>query len=178
MILAIGTGSRESPVGPKKDERHILASTHHAFIRTTRIRTTYGGWHGAWPPYEDSQRLPGQGSPLGLTSPKAHPHSESPHEFSMRLAAHLCGDRPHRHHRARTKLVNLLTARTCSPWGSLLWFTVYAPRVHLPRKPISLVRRSSPRSGWRKYQVFFAAPIIWSHLKLPTTAMLMGIGET
>ncbi|CAK9817249.1 hypothetical protein ANTPLA_LOCUS9299 [Anthophora plagiata] len=42
----------------------------------------------------------------------------------MRLAAHLCGDRPHRHHRTRTKLVNLLTARTLlfmgvssSSWG-------------------------------------------------------------
>ncbi|CAK9802418.1 hypothetical protein ANTQUA_LOCUS3318 [Anthophora quadrimaculata] len=46
----------------------------------------------------------------------------------MRLAAHLCGDRPYRHHRTRTKLVNLLTARTLLFMGvsSSSWGTMYS----------------------------------------------------
>ncbi|KYN17274.1 hypothetical protein ALC57_10494 [Trachymyrmex cornetzi] len=49
--------------------------------------------------------------PRSTTAATLSPPLESPHEFSMRLAAHLCRDRPHRHHRPWTKLVNLLTAR-------------------------------------------------------------------
>lgn len=93
--------------------------------------------------------------PVGIT---ATPSSESPHEFSMRLAAHLCRGRPHRHHRPWTKLVNLLTARTFSmgAWGggggsrsapTLFPSAVYAPYVHLPHKLIlaGSHRPASPR---------------------------------
>lgn len=71
------------------------------------------------------------------------PLPESPHEFSMRLAAHLCRDRPHRHHRPWTKLVNLLTARTFSTGVATVLspspgYSMHAPYfVHLPHKLIS-----------------------------------------
>ncbi|EFN86511.1 hypothetical protein EAI_02070 [Harpegnathos saltator] len=78
-------------------------------------------------------RLLGTGFyPLATT---ATPLPKSPHEFSMRLAAHLCRDRPHRHHRLWTKLVNLLTARTgtsnegCFGFGSMLAHMEPAERI-------------------------------------------------
>lgn len=61
----------------------------------------------------------------------------------MRLAAHLCRDRPHRHHRPWTKLVNLLTARTFSTGVATVLspsrgYSMCAPYfVHLPHKLIS-----------------------------------------
>lgn len=154
---------------------------HHAFRRARiYVRRTYGGWHGAWPPCKDLQRLLGQGSALGsppslplpLVGPS--PHSKSPHEFSMRLAAHLCGDRPHRHHRARTKLVNLLTARTFSMGVSSASWCMHRACTCRTNSSTALV---SGCAMVRENTMFLAALIIWSHLKSPTTAMLMGIGE-
>lgn len=102
------------------------------------------------------------------------PHSKSPHEFSMRLAAHLCGDRPHRHHRARTKLVNLLTARTFSMGVSSASWCMHRACTCRTNSSTALV---SGCAMVRENTMFLAALIIWSHLKSPTTAMLMGIGE-
>lgn len=90
----------------------------------------------------------------------------------MRLAAHLCGDRPHRHHRARTKLVNLLTARTLLH-GGLFCFVVCMHRACTCRANSSLVYGCAMV---KENTMFLAALIIWSRLKSPTTAMLVGIG--
>lgn len=120
--------------------------------------------------YRDFQ---GRVQPLAHLPPLDHPpHSESPHEFSMRLAAHLCGDRPHRHHRARTKLVNLLTARTLLH-GGLFCFVVCMHRACTCRANSSLVYGCAMV---KENTMFLAALIIWSRLKSPTTAMLVGIG--
>lgn len=97
-----------------------------------------------------------------LTSPRPHPHPKSPHEFSMRLAAHLCGDRPHRHHRARTKLVNLLTAsatRSLSPWGSLLVHGVSTVRALAAQ-----THRWSTVTQWLEKIPRFLVGFIWSRL--------------
>lgn len=150
---------------------------HHAFRRARiYIRRTYGGWHGAWPPCKDFTETSRAGFSPWLTSPRwSIPHSESPHEFSMRLAAHLCGDRPHRHHRARTKLVNLLTARTLSVGvSSASWCTHHACTCRT-NSSVALV---SGCAMVRENTMFLAALIIWLHLKSPTTAMLMGIDGT
>lgn len=109
---------------------------------------------------------------LPLVGPS--PHSKSPHEFSMRLAAHLCGDRPYRHHRARTKLVNLLTARTFSMGVSSASWCMHRACTCRTNSSTALV---SGCAMVRENTMFLAALIIWSHLKSPTTAMLMGIGE-
>lgn len=115
-----------------------------------------------------SLRLLGTGFyPLATT---ATPLPKSPHEFSMRLAAHLCRDRPHRHHRPWTKLVNLLTAR--SPRGSLLRSssrlrckhrvcTCHAnssSRFYRPISPFHVALRCGRR---RKNSRFLATLIIW-----------------
>lgn len=112
-VGAEGEGRRDARLAAsRRTPQHILAK-HASRARTTRVCIYVGhmvvSTGGALGPHERPTSAQGLAVPSSV--PRPHPLArESPHEFSMRLAAHLCRDRPHRHHRPWTKLVNLLTA--------------------------------------------------------------------
>lgn len=136
----------------RRTPQHILVNMHHErtrvciYVGHMVVSTVLG------PPWarRASLRLLGGFHPLTVPPRPPSPPLESPHEFSMRLAAHLCQDRPHRHHRPWTKLVNLLTARTFSTGVATVLspsphYSVCTPYMHLPHKLISAFCRPAPR---------------------------------
>lgn len=149
----------------RRTPQHILVNMHHGrtwvciYVGHMVVSTVLG------PPWsEEGLAETSGGFPPRSTTAAPSPPLESPHEFSMRLAAHLCLDRPHRHHRPWTKLVNLLTARTFSMGVATvlspsLDCSVYTPYMHLPHKLISVLLPAGARlhelhDDYRKYRVF------------------------